>query len=81
MNVNNITLLHIAAYYNATECLIYLLELQNSKKNVFTADAKSAHEFTPLHFACYSAAEECVAILLSYGADASAKVTQDRVFF
>ena len=55
----NLTLLHIAAYANATECFLFLL---NEMK--IPIDAKSAAEYTPFHYACLGGAVEVVSLLV-----------------
>lgn len=59
----NLTLLHIASFYDSTECLFELLKL-NSNVNISSAD-----EYYPLHYAALSNSNECASILLSMDAD------------
>ena len=61
----NLTLTHVAAYYDATECLEYLL----SQKLTSDVNIKSANSMTPLHYAILGKATECTLALLSRGAD------------
>lgn len=60
---HNLTLLHIAAFFDSTECLLVLL---NNKVpiNIF-----SAADLQPLHYAVLSGSLECASILLAEGAD------------
>ena len=56
---NSLTLLHIAAYANATECFLYLLNtLTNS------IDAESAERYTPFHYACLGGAYEVASLFV-----------------
>ena len=59
LSTDNLTLLHIAAYYNATECLIYLHSICNM--SIFT---KGVGGFLPFHYACVGGASECAYIIL-----------------
>lgn len=55
---DNLTLLHIAAFYDSTECLAFL---HNTCK--FPHNAKSAGGFEPFHYACVGGSMECAALL------------------
>ena len=50
---NNLTLLHVAAYSNSTECFVFL----NSNLG-FPIDSPSADSFLPLHYACLCGSTE-----------------------
>ena len=51
-------LIHIAAFFNSTECFLYLLE------QGFTLTDKSVNNFEPLHYACEGGAIEVVSYIL-----------------
>lgn len=61
----NLTLLHLAAFYDSTECLLLLLDIDPS----IGPDLKSADDFHPLHYAAIAGSIESAAILLDRGAD------------
>lgn len=58
-----LTLLHLAAFYDSTECL---LELINFKMPI---DINSVDEYHPLHYASLFNSLESASILLSLGSD------------
>ncbi|KAH0786835.1 ankyrin repeat protein [Histomonas meleagridis] len=60
--INQLTLLHIAAYCDSLEVFIFLCNLHKDKFNTRTASAASYH---PLHYACCSAAYEVAFYILS----------------
>ena len=58
-----LTLLHLAAYYDAYECLIFLIE------NGRSPNILSSYMIPPLHYAIFGEASECTKTLLNLGAD------------
>lgn len=60
----SLTLLHIAAFYDSTECLSYLLTL-----NQFSINQISADGYYPLHYSVVGLSIECTTLLLIDGAD------------
>ena len=61
----NVTLVHLAAFYDSTECLLLLLDTDPA----LGPDLKSADDFHPLHYAAIAGSIESAAILLDRGAD------------
>lgn len=59
-----LSLIHIAAFYDSTECLVYLLD-----NKIFQVDQKSAYNIHPLFLAICNSSLECITILLERGAD------------
>ena len=59
-----LTLIHIAAFYDSTECLVFFLD-----NGYFIVDEKSMCDTHPLHFAVCNSSLECISILLAKGAD------------
>lgn len=60
-----LTLSHVAAYYDSTECLECLM----THHAFADVNIKSANSYTPLHYAILGKARECTLLLLSNGAD------------
>lgn len=58
----NIPLLHIAAFYDALECLNFLVSFNE-------IDTKTPDGFTPLHYAVFGNAIECTSYLCKKGAN------------
>jgi dephospho-CoA kinase len=58
-------LLHIACYYNAADCLEYLI-----KKQVMSIHSTDRFNRTPLHWAVLMSAQNCISILMEHGANA-----------
>ena len=61
---SGLTLIHIAAFYDSTECLVFFLD-----NGYFIVDEKSSCDTHPLHFAICNSSLECISILLAKGAD------------
>ena len=59
-----LTLMHVAAFYDSLECLVYL-----HKKRGMDINCESEKSFVPLQFACAGGALECANYLLTHGAD------------
>jgi hypothetical protein len=61
---DNISLLHIAAYYDNLEVFLFLVTLAESSPGSLTLRTPSGASYLPLHYACYDAARECTAYIL-----------------
>ena len=59
-----LTLMHVAAFYDSLECLVYL-----HKTCEMDLNCQSDKAFVPLQFACAGGAVECADYLLAHGAD------------
>lgn len=61
---SGLPLIHIAAYYDATELFFYLLELGFSIREL------SAHNYLPIHYACEGNSKEVAFYILNNDAKA-----------
>ena len=68
---DNLTLLHIAAYYNALDCFRYL---QLTRK--IPLRMKSASSYYPLHYSCLSGSSEISLYILSQDPDQATHIIQ-----
>ena len=57
-------LIHIAAFYDALECMVFLHRTCDADLN-----CRNSHSFTPLQYACINGSIECADYLLSNGVD------------
>ena len=58
---DGLTLLHLAAFYDALDCFIYLHETKKLPLNI-----ESTHSFLPLHYACWVSSREVAFYILSH---------------
>ena len=58
--MNSLSLMHVAAYANATECLTYL-----HKTHKLSVNTVSSEGLTPFHYACFGGAAKCARLILS----------------
>ncbi|EAY16282.1 hypothetical protein TVAG_423350 [Trichomonas vaginalis G3] len=63
INCTNKSCIHVCAYFNSIECLLYLFSLG------FNPNSKDSTGFLPLHFAIFGEAVDAVVILLRYWND------------
>lgn len=66
-------LMHVAAYCDSFECLVYLHRVCNQDIHVL-----SRNSLTPLQYACYGGATECAEYLLVNGADPNQASDRDK---
>ena len=57
---DGLTLLHVAAFYGALDCFVYLQKTKN-----VNIRAPSSHSFIPLHYACWSGSTEVALYILT----------------
>lgn len=57
---SSLTLMHVAAIYDAVDCFAYLHTVVNLALNI-----EAANNYTPLHYACYNGSFEVVSYILS----------------
>ena len=56
--VKNLSLVHVAAYYDSLECFIYLIQ------RGLKIDQLSPNDYMPLHYACWSGSQEVALYIL-----------------
>ena len=62
---DEITLLHVAAFYDSLECFCFLESKYKTKKNENILRTPSTKSYYPLHYACFNGSREIVAYILS----------------
>ncbi|OHS98741.1 hypothetical protein TRFO_08753 [Tritrichomonas foetus] len=71
---DNLSLMHVAAFYDALECFIIL------SQNGFQVDCQSADSLHPIQYACYSDAVEIVSYILQVKPSEATFNFSDKVF-
>jgi ankyrin repeat protein len=61
---DNLSLLHIAAYYNNFEIFLYLLDIGAAHGDALSLRTPSGASYFPFHYACYGSSIECASYIL-----------------